>query len=79
MKLYTLDEARQHFEAWKAAELALATGQSYSIAGRTLTRVNLDDVKKQMAYWAKIIDRLEAELTGRRAPSSQRRYVPTDI
>lgn len=78
MQLITLEEALQHYEAWKSAELALATGQSYSIAGRTLTRVNLGDVKSQMAFWAKKIRELEAVQMGRKVPGSQRRYVPVD-
>lgn len=78
MARYTLAEAQQHLDAWKAAELALATGQSYSIAGRSLTRVNLADVMQQIRYWQKQIEEIKAEMLGRRKPNKQRRYVPTD-
>ena len=78
MARYTLAEAQQRLEAWKAAELALATGQSYSIAGRSLTRVNLADVMQQIRYWQKQIEEIKAEMLGRRKPSNQRRYDPVD-
>lgn len=78
MARYTLAEAQQHHEAWKKAELVLATGQSYSIAGRSLTRANLADVMNQIRYWQKQIDEIQAETMGRRRPGNQRRYVPVD-
>ncbi|MBK5073237.1 hypothetical protein I2492_09435 [Budviciaceae bacterium CWB-B4] len=35
-----------------AAELAILTGaQSYSIAGKSLTRANLNDITKMRQYW----------------------------
>lgn len=45
-----------------AAELAILTGaQSYSIAGKSLTRANLNDITKMRQYW----ERRVAALNGR--------------
>ena len=38
---YTLEEAQAELELWKRAKRAAATGQSYAIEGRQLTRQNL--------------------------------------
>ncbi|MBO2943571.1 hypothetical protein JJQ72_06215 [Paenibacillus sp. F411] len=79
MPLYTKEVAQQHLDAWMAAELALSTGQSYSIAGRSLTRVNLTEVMRQIQYWQKQLNdaiRFEQGLGPRR---KVRRYVPIDL
>jgi len=41
MALGTLTEAQAELALWDACVEALSTGQSYTIAGRTLTRVEL--------------------------------------
>lgn len=75
---YTRDECTQHLEAWKAAELALATGQSYSIAGRSLTRVNLSDVMKQISFWQKKLQECEDAARGIYPRKRFKRAVPFD-
>lgn len=79
IKLRTeLLDAQKHLLAWKQAELTLATGQSYSIAGRSLTRVNLSDVMQQIRYWQRQCDDLEGKLLGLKPKSKMRQYVPID-
>ncbi|MDT2270063.1 DUF6148 family protein [Paenibacillus larvae] len=39
--MWTLQEAQTHLKAWLEAEMAVASAQSYTIAGRSLTRANL--------------------------------------
>jgi hypothetical protein len=47
----TLEQAQAHLDAWLAADLAVSTGQSYSIATRALTRVNAAEIRAQIDYW----------------------------
>lgn len=51
MTVMTLERARKHLDAWYEAELAITTGQSYSINGRQLTRANLSEIRKQITFW----------------------------
>lgn len=56
----TLAQATSKLAEWMAADTAVATGQSYSIAGRTLTRANADEIRQNITYWnsmAKSLDR----------------------
>lgn len=66
---YTLVQATAMLEAWLAAELALATSQSYTITtdgnSRTLTRANLPDVAKRVEYWRNQISIIERRASGR--------------
>ncbi len=43
--------ARTHLDAWLAADLAVAGGQSYTIGGRSLTRANSEEIRQQVQYW----------------------------
>jgi hypothetical protein len=79
MPLYTLEVAQTHLDSWLAAELALSTGQSYTIGTRSLTRVNLPDVMTQIKYWQKQVEDCNRAVAGLRARSRVRRYVPTDL
>lgn len=58
----TLERAKIHLDAWYNAELAVSTGQSYSIGSRSLTRANLSEIREQIKYWE---DRV-AQLRGKR-------------
>ena len=69
----TCEIAEQKLVMWLEAEEAVATGQSYTIGRRSLTRVNLAEIRKSIEYWE---GRLEA-LT--HALPSEQRAVPLDI
>jgi len=43
---------------WKSAYRAAASGKSYTIEGRTLTRYDLDDIRQQLSYLEKEADKL---------------------
>lgn len=60
--------ATTHLDAWLAADLAVAKGQSYSIQGRSLSRVDAETIKAQIAYWQGIINSLNAEAAGNVSP-----------
>ena len=42
---WTLEEARKNLAIWLEAERAVATGQSYRIGTRSLTRANLSEIR----------------------------------
>lgn len=71
---YTLEQAQKHLDAWIAAELALSTGQEYTIGKRTLTRVNVNEVMQQIRYWQQQVD-----IANGVAKSRTRRIVPMDL
>lgn len=70
----TLDVARQKLQMWLDAEDAVATGQSYKIGTRSLTRADLSDIMKQISYWEKRVAQLESGTKGARVF----RAVPRD-
>lgn len=73
---WTLDEARKHLQTWLDAELAVATGQSYKIGSRSLTRANLSDIMAQIKFWRNEVARLESGASG---GARVLRAVPRDI
>lgn len=62
----TLAEAQAQVAAWEAASLALATGQSYSIGGRQLNRVNAPEVRRMITYWRRQVLEFQAQANGAR-------------
>lgn len=70
----TIERAKTHLDAWYKAELAVSTGQSYSIGSRSLTRANLSEIRKQIEYWEKRVATF-SEKKRRRA----KRFVPRDL
>lgn len=70
-----LDEARANLKMWLDAERAVASGQSYKIGTRSLTRASLSDIAARIKYWRNEIDKLE---NGRRGARVMR-AVPRDL
>ena len=56
----TLEDAKENLQIWVEAQKAVATGQSYKIGTRSLTRASLSDIFKMIRYWQNVIDELEA-------------------
>lgn len=73
---WTLDEAKLHLKTWMDAELAVATGQSYKIGTRSLTRANLSDIMAQIKFWRNEVARLESGAGG---GARVLRAVPRDM
>lgn len=71
----SIDEAREMLQMWLDAEKAVATGQSYKIGSRSLTRANLSDIAKRITYWKNEVAKLESGRTGARVL----RAVPRDL
>lgn len=59
MPTLNLTTVRANLEAWIAADLALASGQTFSMNGRTLTRTDAKQVRDQIAYWTSLEARFE--------------------
>ena len=51
----TITQAQAHLDAWMAADLAVAQGQSYTIGTRTLTRANAKDIADQIMRWQRLV------------------------
>jgi len=47
----TLTQAQTALDAWVAADIAVAKGQSYSMNGRSLTLANSKEIREQIQYW----------------------------
>jgi hypothetical protein len=71
----TLEDAQQYLQLWLDAEAAVATGQSYKIGSRSLTRVDLAQIAARISYWRNEVDALEA---GGRRGARVMRVVPRD-
>ena len=78
MPAWTLEQARQHLQAWMEAELKVTTGQSYSIGTRQLTRANLSDISEKIKFWANEIEKLEAR-SQHKGTNRVYRAVPRDF
>ena len=57
--IWTRDELLGLIGEWKAAYRAAATGKSYSIGGRSLTRQDLSDIRAQLSYLESELARLD--------------------
>ena len=60
----TLAQAETQLAAWLEADAAVATGQSYSIGGRTMTRANAAAITEKIQYWSSMVARLSRGTTG---------------
>lgn len=61
MAIFSVKLCQKKLNTWLAAEESIATGQSYQIGTRMLTRADLEDVRKEMEYWAGKLAEAEAE------------------
>lgn len=61
MAIFSKNLCEQKLQTWLAAEEAVATGQSYQMGSRMLTRASLKQIREQIEYWAGKLDEAEAE------------------
>lgn len=47
----TLAQAEAQLAIWLAADAAVASGQSYTISGRSLSRANAREIRENIDYW----------------------------
>ena len=56
----TTTTAQTALDAWVAADLAVAKGQSYSMNGRSLTMANVKEIREQIQYWERRLATLQS-------------------
>ncbi|HEU4708749.1 MAG TPA: DUF6148 family protein [Methylophilaceae bacterium] len=61
----TLVQAEAKLSEYMAAETAVLSGQSYEIAGRSLRRADLAEIRNGMDYWDRKLKELSARASGR--------------
>ena len=61
----TLAQAQAQLDAWLAASLATTSGQSYTIAGRSLSRVNAGEINRNIDAWNARVITLSNKADGR--------------
>jgi Family of unknown function (DUF6148) len=80
MAAFTLATAQASFDAYAAAELALATGaQEYSVGGRAFKRAQLSEVHNIVVFYQNMVDRLTRDQVNGTAGARVRRVVPLDF
>ncbi|WP_298023685.1 DUF6148 family protein [uncultured Dysosmobacter sp.] len=61
MAVFSKKLCETKLQIWLDAEEAVATGQSYQIGTRMLTRADLKQIREEMEYWAGKLAEAEAE------------------
>lgn len=67
----TLTQAEAQLALWRAADSAVASGQSYSIDNRSLSRVDAAEITRKIDYWDGKVKMLTRAASGR----GRTRYV----
>lgn len=60
-----LEKAKERLKTYYEAELAVLSGQAYTIGSRSLTRANLKDIKDSIKYLENLVDELESAAAGK--------------
>jgi hypothetical protein len=60
----TLAQAQAQLDAWLADSLAVSSNQSYSIAGRSLSRANASEISAMVDKWESKVKQLTASNSG---------------
>lgn len=69
---------KKHLEMWLEAESEVAINQSYTIGGKSFTRANLGEIRKQIEYWSNKVQALE-NIAKRKGRNRVYRVVPRDL
>ena len=78
MAAITLITAKEHLDMWLEAESEVAINQSYTIGGKSFTRANLGEIRKQIEYWSNKVQALE-NIAKRKGRNRVYRVVPRDL
>lgn len=78
MAAITLVTAKKHLDMWLEAESEVAINQAYTIGGKSFTRANLGEIRKQIEYWSNKVQELE-NLARRKGRNRIYRVVPRDL
>ena len=64
MAVVTQTVAETHLQAWIDADLAVSKGQSYSIGGRSLSRVDAGLIRERIDYWQRAVNSFIIQTAG---------------
>lgn len=78
MAAITLETAKRHLDMWLEAETQVAINQAYSIGGKSFTRANLSEIRKQVEYWSNKVAELQ-NLAKKKGRNRVYRVVPRDL
>lgn len=78
MAAISLETAKKHLEMWLEAESEVAINQAYTIGGKSFTRANLGEIRKQIEYWSNKVQALE-NIAKRKGRNRIYRVVPRDL
>lgn len=78
MAAIELEQAKKHLNMWLEAESEVAVNQSYTIGGKSFTRANLGEIRKQIEYWNNKVQQLE-NLAKKKGRNRVFRVVPRDL
>ena len=78
MAAITLEVAKKHLETWLEAETEVAINQAYTVGGKSFTRANLGEIRKQIEYWGNKVQALE-NVAKRKGRNRIYRVVPRDL
>mgnify|MGYP003631148399 CR=1 FL=1 len=60
----TLAQAEAQLSAWLEASTSVASNQSYSINGRSLTRADAGEIRDQIDFWQNWVTKLDSASRG---------------
>lgn len=78
MAAIELERAKKHLDMWLEAESEVAVNQSYTIGGKTFTRADLGQIRKEIEFWANKVAALE-NLANKKGRNRVFRIVPRDL
>ena len=74
----TLEVAKKHLDMWLEAESQVAINQAYTIGGKSFTRADLGEIRRQIEYWSNKVQALE-NIAKRKGRNRVYRVVPRDL
>ncbi len=63
----TLDDAQAQYDVWLKADTAISKGQSYSVDGLSLSRVDASMITQKLNFWQKKINEIIDQDSGRQS------------
>ena len=78
MAAITLEVAKKHLETWLEAETEVAINQAYTIGGKSFTRADLGEIRRQIEYWSNKVSTLE-NVAKNKGRNRAYRIVPRDL
>ena len=76
MAAITLEVAKKHLETWLETEVAI--NQAYTIGGKSFTRADLGEIRRQIEYWSNKVSALE-NVAKNKGRNRVYRIVPRDL